>query len=209
MKMHNEDPIESFVKKRVRSRSTESWQVTVHAVRGWAVISWICSRVGLRIVYTIRSLHRRWKLSYRISSISSSKEPCLKIPGPFKSTLSTNPAQHDGSHLRAASWRSATWMLLWWLLSCCGVCSLAHAVAIGSELSDIIDAFMLLSIMSLPMCGFWWPPVEGFYGILRVNEIDHDVPKQQSGQTLHSNTNCPTRWLLASAFQCGSALCFS
>ena len=35
---------------------------------------------------------------------------CLKIPGPFKSTLLTNPGQHDGSHLRAASWESATWL---------------------------------------------------------------------------------------------------
>ena len=26
---------------------------------------------------------------------------CLKIPGPFKSTLLTNPGQHDGLHLRA------------------------------------------------------------------------------------------------------------
>ena len=35
--------------------------------------------------------------------------------------------------------------------------------------------------MSLPNCGFTWPLVEGFNGILRVNEIDHDVPFQQSG----------------------------
>ena len=63
------------------------------------------------------------------------------------------------------------------LLECCFVvCSLAHAVAIGSELSDMIDAHQVLSIMSLPNCGFWWPLVEGFCGILRVNEIDHDVP---------------------------------
>ena len=59
----------------MRSRSTKSWQFTVRAVKDWAVISWICSRGGLRIVYTIRSLHRRWKLSYRISLISSSREP--------------------------------------------------------------------------------------------------------------------------------------
>ena len=46
----------------------------------------------------------------------------------------------------------------------------------------------LSNVMSLTDCGFGWPPVEGFSGILRVNEVDHDVPLQQSGQSLQSNT---------------------
>ena len=53
--------------------------------------------------YTMRSLRRRWTFSYRISLICSSMEPLSEDTWAFNSTLSTNPVQRDGSHLRAAS----------------------------------------------------------------------------------------------------------
>ena len=71
-------------------------------------------------------------------------------------------------------------------LGCCFVvCSMAHADVIGSELSDMINAPRAVKYhvtadlwLQLATCS------EGFSGILRVNEVDHGIPFQQSVQSL-------------------------
>ena len=71
----------------------------VHAANSWAVISWVCSQIGNeRCLTEYHQCCLQWNF-------------CLKIPGPFKLILSTNPAQNDGSRLRAVFYQSSTWTL--------------------------------------------------------------------------------------------------
>ena len=159
------------LKKHFGSRSTESWQVTVHAVRGWAVISWICSRVGLRIVYTIRSLHRRWKLSYRISSISSSREPLSEDTWAFQI--------HSFNQSRSTRWVTPACHIM---RNCC----LTVTLMIARHLA-VLEAWQMLVLLVASVghnrcfpniwaschCRFVASDghrLEGFYGILRVNK---------------------------------------
>ena len=99
----------------------------------------------------------------------------------FILVLSANPAQTMG-HNCVPFVKSQ--------FGCCFVvCSLAHGDAIGSELLDMINAPQAFEYhvtaelwLQLATCS------EGFSGILRVNEVDHGIPFQQSGQSLQSNT---------------------
>ena len=105
--------------------------------------------------------------------------------------LSANPAQKMGHNCVPCLTKAQ-------LGRCFVVCSLAHGDAIGSELLDMINAPQAFEYhvtaelwLQLATCS------EGFSGILRVNEVDHDVPFQQSGQFLQLKT------LLSIAMTCG------
>ena len=106
-----------------------------------------------------------------ISNLLLRGNVCLKIPGPFKSTLLTNPGQHDGLHLRATSWGVAAWLPSWW----------------SSRHPAVLEAWQILVLLVARVghnrcfSNFWaschcrfvasdGQQVEGFHGILRINK---------------------------------------
>ncbi len=106
---------------------------------------------------------------------------CLKIPGPFHVSIVGQSSSKTMSH-NCHVWPKLNLgivllFVVWHMVT--------RLVMSGWTWSMLLEH---LNVISLPNCGFDWPLVEGLNGVLRVNEIDHDVPFQQSGWSHQSST---------------------
>ena len=95
------DPIELRFGKTFEFQIYGFMAVAVHGVTIGQRFAWYSKRVGLRIVHTIRSLHRRRKLPYRISTGCSFEGMSVRrYPGLSNNPLQiTNPCQHNGFYM--------------------------------------------------------------------------------------------------------------
>ena len=106
----------------------------------------------------------------------------MKIPGPFRVSI-VGQSSSKMSHNCVPCFFKAQ------LGRCFVLCDLAHDDAVSSELLDMINApqayeYHVAAELWLQLAIF----LKGFYGILRVNKADHDVPFQQSGQFFQLKT---------------------